>query len=319
VRRDLETITSLPNSGLAISDLSVTAAAAGAVPPPGLRFPSGAIVGTSLIVAGTHLSTSAQSFEIWALDLASMTWSYIDVGGTLLDGSWLRTCLWLDANKYLVFGNLHGSLVEDYNLRAPSWNHVVVIDLEAFGIYQPPRLVLELSQQVLGLAALEEGVLADFELICDDGRQIKCSRKPLEDRWPWFKRQRSLYLQAAARAIEASPSASSSRTPPLSISVASKVEEPDPRLSYRTFMLGESYPVTLAFLQYLYSMALLTPLQHTPAVISRLLLLSNEYNLPHLRSLVTHALHQALKVETAPEIYNIASSCGIQSLQTRSI
>jgi leucine-zipper-like transcriptional regulator 1 len=309
-------ITPLPNSCITVSNRS--AAEAEASLPPGLRFPSGAIIGSSLVVAGTHLSSSTQSFEIWALDLTSMTWSYIDVGGALSEGSWLRTCYWPRTNKYLVFGNLNGNLIEDYNRRALRWDHVVVIDLEAFGIYQPPRLELGIPQQVLSLAALEENVLADFELICDDRRQIKCSWKPLEDRWPWFKRQRSLYLQAAARAIESSHSIPSSDTPLSTVGIPStQVEEPDPQLSYRTLMLGESYPVTLAFLQYLYSMALLTPLQHTPAVISRLLLLSNKYNLPHLRSLVIHALHQALRAETALGIYHLASAFDCQGLQTR--
>ena len=91
----------------------------GAFFPPGLRFPSGAILGTHFIVAGTYLSQSLQSFSIWALDLGSMTWSRIDPGSTLsgTTGSWFRGCLWPDANKYLVFGNRHGNLVEDYNRR----------------------------------------------------------------------------------------------------------------------------------------------------------------------------------------------------------
>ena len=65
-----------------------------------------------------------------------------------------------------------------------------MIDLEAFGIYQPPKLVLDIKAQELGLAALEEELLADFEVVCDDGRKIRCSRKVLEARWPWFKEQR---------------------------------------------------------------------------------------------------------------------------------
>jgi len=49
--------------------------------------------------------------------------------------------------------------------------------------------------------------------------------------------------------------------------------------------------------QYFYTMALITPLQHAPAVLSQLLLLSSTYNLAHLQSLVKHAMHRALPMQ----------------------
>ncbi|GJE98292.1 galactose oxidase [Phanerochaete sordida] len=320
VQRELEVFTPLPNHDFTVSDRST--AMTGQFFPPGLRFPTGAILGTHFIVAGTYLSQSFQSFSIWALDLVTMTWSRIDPGSTLsgTSGSWFRSCLWTEANKYLVFGNRHGNLVEDYNRRLLSWEHVIVIDLEAFGIYQPPPLVIDIPQQELGLAALEEGVLADFEIICDDGRKIKCSRKLLEDRWPWFKKQRQLFLQAAARAIETAPSPIA--PPPLpDVHAASDKDEErlDPRLTPRAFSLSEPYPITLAFLQYLYSMALLTPLQHAPAVLSQLLLLSSTYDLPHLQSLVKHAMHRALTFATSVGIYGVSTLCNCRSLQIRAL
>ena len=289
--------------------------------PPGLRFPTGAILGTHFIVAGTYLSQTFQSFSIWALDLVSMTWSRIDPGSVLssASGSWFRSCLWPEANRFLVFGNRHGNLVEDYNRRLLSWEHVICIDLEAFGVYQPPALLLDLPQQELGLAALEEGVLADFDIVCDDGRKIKCSRKLLEDRWPWFKQQRQLFLQAAARVLETIPGASASAEPLPDVPAASDKDEPklDPRLTPRALNLSESYPVTLAFLQYMYSMALITPLQHAPAVLSQLLLLSSTYELPHLQSLVKHAMHRALSFATSVGIYGVSTLCNCRSLQIR--
>lgn len=288
--------------------------------PPGLRFPTGAILGTHFIIAGTYLSQTFQSFSIWALDLVSMSWSRVDPGSTLssTSGSWFRSCLWPEANKFLVFGNKHGNLVEDYNRRLLSWDHVIYIDLEAFGIYQPPPLALDLPQQELGLAALEEGILADFEIICDDGRKIKCSRKLLEDRWPWFKEQRRIFIQAATRAIEATPT----NVPPSplpEVRAASDKDEarPDPRLTPRAFHLSEPYPITLAFLQYLYSMSLITPLQHAPAVLSQLLLLSSTYEMGHLQSLVKHAMHRALTFATSVGIYGVSTLCNCRSLQIR--
>lgn len=288
--------------------------------PPGLRFPTGAILGTHFIIAGTYLSQTFQSFSIWALDLVSMTWSRVDPGSTLssTSGSWFRSCLWPEANKFLVFGNKHGNLVEDYNRRLLSWDHVIYIDLEAFGIYQPPTLALDLPQQELGLAALEEGILADFEIICDDGRKIKCSRKLLEDRWPWFKEQRRIFVQAASRALEAIP-AIGPQSPTVDVRAASDKDEPrpDPRLTPRAFNLSEPYPITLAFLQYLYSMSLITPLQHAPAVLSQLLLLSSTYEMGHLQSLVKHAMHRALTFATSVGIYGVSTLCNCRSLQIR--
>ena len=311
----------LPGSDFTVSDRS--ASMTGAFFPPGLRFPTGAILGTHFIVAGTYLSQTFQSYSIWALDLVSMTWTRIDPGSTLSSssGSWFRSCLWPEANKFLVFGNRHGNLVEDYNRRLLSWDHVICIDMEAFGVYQPPPLLLDLPQQELGLAALEEGVLADFEIVCDDGRRVKCSRKLLEDRWAWFKDQRKLFLEAAAHALETIPgSTSPAASQPLPEAHAASDEDqarPDPRLTPRALNLSEPYPVTLALLQYLYSMSLITPLQHAPAVLSQLLLISSTYEMPHLQGLVKHAMHRALSFATSVGIYGVATLCNCRSLQIR--
>ncbi|KAG8969389.1 hypothetical protein FRC03_003080 [Tulasnella sp. 419] len=330
VRRELEVITPKEND-FEIMDRSDSMS--GVSLPPGLRFPTGAILGSHLIIAGTYLAHSYQSFSIWALDLVSMAWSRIDAGSTLGAGSWSRGVLWAEANKFLIFGNRAGNLVEDYNRRLLSWDHVACIDLEAFGIYQPPRLVLNIEGQELGLAALEEGVLADFELVCDDGRKIKCSRSALERRWPWFKKQREIYLAAAQKALETLPSSATdlplpeiapirplSGTPPDAESAQAVAESrPDPRLTPRSFHLSEPYAVTLAFLQYIYSTALITPLQHAPPVLSSLLLLSTTYELPHLESLVKHAMHKALSPSSSVGVYEVATLCDCQSLQIRAL
>ncbi|KAI0070397.1 regulatory protein ral2 [Panus rudis PR-1116 ss-1] len=317
VQRELEVFSPLPDSDFSITDRS--SAMTGSSFPPGLRFPTGAILGSHFIIAGTYLSQTFQSYCIWTLDLVSMTWSRIDPGSALA-GSWFRSCLWHEANKFLIFGNKHGNLVEDYNRRLLSWEHVAVIDLEAFGIYQPPPLLLDIPMQEMGLAALEEGVMADFDIICDDGRKVSCSRKVLEERWPWFKEQRRLFIQAATRAIEAIPSPNAT-TPLSELPVVSTPSDPrpDPRLMPRSFQLSEPYPITLAFVQYFYSMALITPLQHAPAVLSQLLLLSSTYELPHLQSLVKHAMHRALTFATSVGIYGVSTLCNCRSLQIRSV
>ncbi|KAF8630819.1 hypothetical protein AX17_005178 [Amanita inopinata Kibby_2008] len=325
VKRELEVLSPLPGADFTIQDQSSTMA--GTTFPPGLRFPTGAILGSNLIIAGTYLAHSYQSFSIWVLDLISMTWSRIDPGKALETGSWFRACLWPEANQFLIFGNRNGNLVDDYNRRLLSWDHVAVVDLEAFGIYQPPPLKLDLHMQEFGLAALEESVMADFELICDDGRRISCSRKLLDDRWPWFREQRLRLLQMAIFTSEALPP-SSMHTPLPSVpgtasvfTVGSDAKRValDPRLTPRAFHLSEPFPITLALLQYFYAQALITPLQHAPAVLSQLLVLSTVYGLSHLEALVRHAMHRMLNNATSVAVYEVATLCSCRSLQIRAL
>lgn len=316
VKRELEILTPLPNGEFSVTDASSTMN--GPAFPPGLRFPAGAILGTHLIIAGTYLAHSFQSFSVWALNLVDMSWSRIDPGSTLTTGSWFRSGLWANGNKFIVFGNRQGNLVDDYNRRLLSWDHVAMIDLEAFGIYQPPGLELDMRMQEIGLAALEEGILADFEIVCDDDRRVKCSRKLLEDRWPWFKEQRRLFLQAATRALDTLPLSATHVALP---DVPNTTQEPraDPRLTPRLLDLSEPYPITLALVQYFYSLALVTPLQHAPAVLSALLVLATNYDLGHLQSLVKHAMHRALSNSTSVGVYEVATLCSCRSLQIRQV
>jgi leucine-zipper-like transcriptional regulator 1 len=314
VQRELEVFSPTTSGDFSISDQS--SSMSGSSFPPGLRFPAGAVLGNHFIIAGTYLTQSVQSFSIWALDLTSMTWSRIDLGSALSSGSWFRSCLWPEANKFLVFGNSHGNLAADYNRRLLSWDDVACIDLEAFGIYQFPPSTTSIEDQELGLAAIEEKISSDFEIICEDGRKIPCSRTILEERWPWFKQQRVLFMQSVSRAIDILPS-SSQDIPLPDFPNISREARPDPRLTPRSFNLSESYPVSLAFLQYLYTQSLVTPLQHAPPVLSQLLLLSSTYNLGHLQSLVKHAMHRALTYATSVGIYGVSTLCNCRSLQIR--
>ncbi|KAJ7796153.1 hypothetical protein B0H14DRAFT_3093403 [Mycena olivaceomarginata] len=319
VKRELELFSPLPDTGFTIQDRS--AAMSGTTFPPGLRFPTGAILGTHLIIAGIYLAHSYQSFSIWVLDLTTMVWSRIDPGKAVEAGSWFRGCLWPEANKFMIFGNRNGNLVDDYNRRLLSWDHVAVVDLEAFGIYQPPPLKLDIPMQELGLAALEEGVLADFEIVCEDGRKIACSRRLLEERWPWFKEERGRLLRSAMSAMEALPGANAMHVPlpDLPGRGSSGEERPDPRLTPRAFNLSEPYPITLALLQYFYTLALLTPLQTAPAVLSQLLVLATTYRITHLQTLVRHAMHRALSNSTSVGVYEVATLCSCRSLQIRAL
>jgi hypothetical protein len=286
--------------------------------PPGLRFPSGAVIGQYLILTGTYLAHTFQTYSIWALDLTTNIWHRIDPGAPLTSGSWFRSCLWTEGNRLLVFGDRHGSLVEDYNRRLLCWEDVATIDLEAFGFYQPPPRTLDIPAQELGLAMLEEGVLADFELVAEDGRKVRCSRRLLEERWPWFAEQRRRFVSDAMDAAGPGASASAAPLPELARPEGDE-ERPDPRLTPRSFHFTEPYAIVLAFAQYLYTQALITPLQHAPVVLSQLLLFSSLYSLPQLRVLCVHAMHGALSKSTSVGVYEVATLCGCRSLQIRAL
>lgn len=286
--------------------------------PPGLRFPTGAVLGTYLIIAGTYLAHSYQSFSIWVLDLNSMIWSRIDPGKAIESGSWFRGCLHAEASRFLIFGNRYGNLVDDYNRRLLSWDHVSVVDLEAFGIYQPPPLKVDIQMQELGLAVFEERMLTDFEIICEDGKRIPCSRRLLDERWAWFKETRLKFLQKANQIIEELPNSPMHMPlPQLPGSGLPGELRVDPRLTPRALYLSEPYPVVMAFLQYLYSLALITPLQHTPGVLGQLLIMSTIYRIPHLESLVKHAMHRSLSNVNSVGVYEVTTLCSCRSLQIR--
>ena len=249
---------------------------------------------------------TSQNVEIWAFDLLALTWSPVDPGRDVTSGSWMPGCLWRDSNKFLMFGDRNGT-ADDYREHHINLDHVAIIDLESFGIYQPPPLELDFETQELCLIALEESVDGDFEIICDDTQRIKCSRKLLASRWPWFKTQLSWLLQKAKFALE---------TPPVSARSSRRLDEkqPDLRITPHRLNLAEQYEVTWSLLRYFYTLSLHS---ESPSVLCRLLVLSTEYEIPRLRLLVTHAMHLSLSEETCDDFYNAATRCDCQSLQFR--
>lgn len=219
--------------------------------------------------------------------------------------------VWGSGGRFVVFGNREGNLVEDYNRRLLSWGDVAYVDLEAFGVYSPPRRMFTapippvpaadaiantsgddpaqaaaLAPVIVGLKALHRGDLADFEVVADDGRRIKCSSAVLEARWGWFRHQRQLFRKRARRIEADLAKEGRGRSGSRSGGGGDREDmndedlaEPDPRLTPRELRLSGPYAVTHAFLQYLYSLSLTTQLQHAPPVLSALLLIACTYTL----------------------------------------
>jgi hypothetical protein len=298
----LEMFTYLPNNTVQVSSQRPSTSRAN------LRFPTGAVLGRHLVVTGTKYNCVRQSLATWALDLHTHEWGALDLGSGLLVGDWHTPALWTAKNKLLIFGQRDSpvDVAAPRARRALGWTHAIMADLESAGIYQPPPRVLAPRTQEAALSALAESAGADFSIVCDDGRELRCARRLLEERWPWFRAQRVLLLAQALAPLEDAP-------------LPDSAVQADRRLELRRLNMGLPYAVTLALLQYVYAMALLTPLQLAPPVLSVLLVFSKNHQLPHLHELVKHAMHVALSKETAWGVYEVARECGCLGLERRSV
>ncbi|KAM0749811.1 hypothetical protein T439DRAFT_290018 [Meredithblackwellia eburnea MCA 4105] len=353
VRRDLDLLSAPAPPNYPLDTFSLSNNMAGLQLPPGLRFPTGTIVGRHLLIFGTYLSHAVNNFSVWALDLGkagpagipdliksgeTLSWSRVDPGSVLSRGSWNRALGW--KNSVVIIGDRERDIATDYDHRQTNFVHVAFIDLEAFGIYQPPPQPLPPLAQSFGLLTLSQPFLADFELICSDGKRLGCSRKLLEDRWPWFKNKLDDFKNRAKGILAAQKknqtSQAEAEASAMATATASPVEGPPPtpssrssnsrsstelRLTPRTLNLPEPSPVIQGFLQYLYTLTLCTPLQLSLPVLSALLVFAKTYEEPNLRALVVHALHEALSSGqwTAATVYEAATLGGSTALQIRAL
>ena len=103
--------------------------------------------------------------------------------------------------------------------------------------------------------------------------------------------------------------------------VSSPPNPPTTKLNPRTLLLPSPSPLVQAFLQYLDTHVLSTPLQLSLPIRSSLLLFSKTYRVDNLRALVVHALHEALASGgwTAAAVYEAATLGGATALQIRAL
>ena len=282
----------------------------GATMPPGLRFPTGGIVGNYFILCGLYLASTSAAFSVWSLDLTTKQWRHLEPA-VLNTGSWNRAVVWPEQAKLLVFGNSGFDLASDYGRRAVNLDHIAVISLEAFGIYRPPKLEVAPKVQQNGLVALDEQLASDFEVICEDGRKVKCSRQMLAERWPWFAAEQQALSDRLTNVVGEAPSLDIADTLLGSFTPA--------RLAPTHLNMPEPFPVCVALVQYFYTLSLSTALQNRAPVLSALLFLAKQYKIDRLARLVVHALHERLEPSIAVGIYEIATLAGEQSLQVRAL
>ncbi|KAG2221246.1 hypothetical protein INT45_012367 [Circinella minor] len=262
--------------------------------PPALRFPSGFACGHHLIVVGPNITPESQQLHIWALNVVSMSWSRIDAGPALAQGSWLRGLLYEDRNQFIVFGHPGRSMHADHTQRIVHFDHFASIDTEAFGVYRPPRLTFGPAAQEAGLALLSNPALSDITMISIDGYRVRANSKILAQRWP------SVH----------------SRLTPL---VSPKTSSSSFSSIKYTLTFPDCYDILVAFLQFLYTDHLTTVEQNQPRILTRLLLLADLFSLERLKALTVHSLHQMLQISTAPDIYQTAALADCASLQIRAL
>lgn len=263
--------------------------------PPALKFPTAFMCGQQFILAGPHFSPTSQQFQIWALDTNTFVWTKIEAGHAFSRGAWLRGMLCQDSNRFIVFEHPERSMQIDYKDRVNCFEHLACVDIEIFGIYKPPRSTYSGFGQGLGLTLLKDPVLADLNIITVDHQHIAVNSAVLAQRWPIIR--------------------------PLLSSVLSPQSENSLVLDYdkRELHFPDTYVVLIAFLQFIYTDHLVTAQQHQPHILARLLFIADLFELPRLKALATHALHQMLNIQTATMIYESASLSNAVSLQIRAL
>lgn len=371
VRRELQMVTSPGNNYSPIQDFS--SLMTGSAMPPGLRFPAGHILGHHLILTGTYLTPQTHTFSIWLMNLSSMSWSRVETGSIFSNGSWNRAILSQNQNKLMVFGNRDRDLLTDYNHRQVNYDHLAVVDMEAFGAYRLPVLTCSPLAQEMGLTLLNEPGVSDFSIITRENTVIPINSAILRRRWPYFdnlmkdnvevtviqsndieaseddrqqmqdedaKREEDHAVKdddelkteadptSTAETNEDMPrtdtSTESASDIPVNNTSAPPPSEPiyiqnEITIKSHALHFPHTSQVIIALLQFIYTDNLLTAQQHQPHILSQLLLLADMYNIPRLKELATHALHQMLNMSTAALIFETAALSHQTSLQVRAL
>jgi len=320
---------------------------AGPYSPPGLRFPNGGVIDSHFVLSGTYLTSSKQEYALWVLDLRALVWSKIDVGNVFSQGSWNRGILWNKRNTFLILGKKDRSLVEDYNQRRVNFNHICMVTLEAFGLYDNPRMhshpALQRSfnkgAQEIGRLVLGMRDLADMEFLAVGGERVPVNSRMIARRWgPYFLEllnaanphstsPTSASFVPSARLMSTSLSSHGSHlsnatitpqnvftTHSTAVTVPSNTNPPTPSqlpplTRPRTLYLPHTHQTLLTLVHYLYTSTLPPPnhAQSSPQILCSLLQLARPYRVDGLLEAVVERLHQVLDGKNAAAVFNAAA------------
>ncbi|KAF8471673.1 hypothetical protein BDZ91DRAFT_770816 [Kalaharituber pfeilii] len=294
---------------------------AGPYSPPGLRFPNGGVIDNHFVLSGTYLTSSKQEYALWVLDLRTLVWSKIDVGNVFSQGSWNRGILWNKRNTFLILGKKDRSLVEDYNQRRVNFNHICMVTLEAFGLYDNPRMNshpalqrhFDKGAQELGRLALGMRDLADMDFLAVGGERVPVNSRIIARRWgPYF-----MELLNSANPASASPTSASfgqnARMTPNNHHIPPTPSQISPLTRPRTLYLPHTHQTLLTLVHFLYTSTLPPPShpQSSPQILCSLLQLARPYRVEGLLEAVVERLHQVLDGKNAAAVFNAAAMAAV--------
>ncbi|KAG0280079.1 hypothetical protein BGZ95_011380 [Linnemannia exigua] len=251
--------------------------------PPGLRFPQGHVYQNRLILTGTLILPGKKpTLAIYAFNLTHYKWEQLSTDSLLETGSWSRSLLHPATGTLLIFGNQGSNADEDYANRLQHHNHIMMVNLQAYGMYERPIPSFSKDAQDLGLELLSKPSLSDMQVCSATGTLFGANSTVLAARWPEFS---SMLL-----------------SPPYVTPLILILPVPD--------------DVVPLFLQYLYTGGLPTTI---PAgMADYLLILARRYELNGLYALTMDILHQSVHLNPI-RIYSTALMAGELGLQARAI
>jgi len=295
-----------------------------------LKFPYGDIIGDWLVYCGTipnqkpvdvpgrPRSTSTPptlkpaQFHILALHLPTQQFKLVDVGNVFLTGSWNRGIVWHNENSFVVFGHVGMDMNTDYSMRRSNFNHIIIVDLEVFGIYAPPKLTTPAFAKGLALTLLNRKEFSDMDIETKDHYRFHVNSRILAHRWPMF-------TEVLNSCLYGSPYVENTRRP----SVSSTLTLSNPMLPIserpRVLFLPLRHDHTQAFLEYVYTDSL--PTQIDIPTLCALMVLSKRYapGLERLGDLVSDVLHRQLNEGNAWQIIEAAAFSGRTGLQIQAM
>ncbi|KAG0243544.1 hypothetical protein BGX31_010598 [Mortierella sp. GBA43] len=272
-----------PPPSFSVVEKSQSLTMMGADLPPGLRFPQGHVYQNHLIVTGTLIVPGkGPTLAIYAFNLGLYKWERLATDDVLDDGSWNRTLLHPATGTLLIFGNHKTNPEHDYANRLQHHDHIMLINLQAFGLYDRPIPSLPAMAQELGQELLSNPSLSDMHIASATGTLFGANSTILAARWPEFAR---LLL-----------------SPPYVTPLILVLPVPD-----------EVVPL---FLQYLYTGAL--PGTITASMADYLLILARRYELNGLYALTMDSLHQTVYSQPI-RVYSTALIAGELGLQARAV
>jgi hypothetical protein len=325
--RLLKKIHSPRSDNFAIEDYSISLPAKGPYVP--LRFPMGGIVGDWLLYSGIipnekppedkdapRSALKPASFHIRAINLQTKQSKIIDIGSTFLMGSWNRGIVWTQRNSIIVFGNAAADITDDYTIRQTRFNHVVIVDLEVFGIYNAPKVTTGTFARDFALNMFGRREYSDMDIVTKDNCRIHVNSRILAHRWPMFTEVLNTCIYGAPNAGEqARRSSVSSATLILQNEHPMLPVTERPRVLYLPLIQEHA----AAFLSYIYTDSL--PEGLDVATLCALLVLSKRYapGLDRMAALLSDVLHRQLNEGNAWATIEAAAFSGQTGLQIQAM